>query len=46
MATPIAKQSIASYLGEDAEEPLTYQAKVSKDLLHLPGPDWVDRIFA
>jgi class I fructose-bisphosphate aldolase len=24
---------------------LTYKAKVSKDLLHLPGPDSVDRIF-
>ena len=24
---------------------LEHKAKVSKDLLHLPGPDWVDRIF-
>lgn len=26
---------------------LTHECKtISKDLLHLPGPDWVDRIFA
>jgi class I fructose-bisphosphate aldolase len=25
---------------------LDYQAKVSRDLLHLPGPDYVDRIMA
>lgn len=39
-------QSVESLLGQEAEDLLTYQAKVSKDLLHLPGPDWVDRIFA
>ncbi len=38
-------QSIESWLGDDAEDLLTYQAKVSKDLLHLPSPDLVDRIF-
>lgn len=47
MVTTIAKpQSITSLLGDDADDLLTYQAKVSKDLLHLPGSDWVDRIFA
>lgn len=45
-ATLTAPQSIESWLGEEAEDLLTYQAKVSKQLLHLPGPDWVDRIFA
>lgn len=38
---------IEKILGEDAESLLKHQCKtVSKDLLHLPGPDWVDRIFS
>ncbi|MDX1616651.1 MAG: class I fructose-bisphosphate aldolase [Candidatus Promineifilaceae bacterium] len=38
---------INELLGEDAEALLSYRAKgVPKDELHLPGPDWVDRIFA
>jgi class I fructose-bisphosphate aldolase len=37
---------IADLLGADAESLLTYKAKVSKDLLHLPGPDFVDRVMA
>jgi class I fructose-bisphosphate aldolase len=45
-ATLSVPSSIASWLGDEAEDLLTHQAKVSKDLLHLPGPDWVDRIFA
>src|SRR3569832_1583451 len=45
-ATLSAPQSIESWLGDEAENLLTYQAKVSKQLLHLPGPDSVDRIFA
>lgn len=45
-ATLSVPQSIESWLGAEAENLLTYQAKVSKELLHLPGPDWVDRIFA
>ncbi len=32
-------------LGDDAAYLLDYQAKVSKDLLHLPSPDWINRIF-
>ncbi|MBW4520190.1 MAG: class I fructose-bisphosphate aldolase [Scytolyngbya sp. HA4215-MV1] len=44
-ATLSAPQSIAAWLGDEADDLLTYQAKVSKDLLHLPGPDFVDRIF-
>lgn len=38
--------SISSWLGDEAENLLTYQAKVSKDILHLPGEDFVERIFA
>lgn len=45
-ATLSVSNSIESWLGDEAEDLLGYQAKVSKDLLHLPGPDWVDRIFA
>lgn len=36
---------IKEYLGSDADNLLTYKAKVSKERLHLPGPDFVDRIF-
>lgn len=44
-ATLSAPQAIASWLGDEAEDLLTYKAKVSKDLLHLPGPDFIDRTF-
>ena len=44
-ATLSAPQSLESWLGEEAEDLLTHKAKVSKDLLHLPGSDFVDRIF-
>jgi fructose-bisphosphate aldolase, class I len=47
MVSTLSKpQSIESLLGQEAEDLLTYQARVSADLLHLPGRDWVDRIFA
>jgi class I fructose-bisphosphate aldolase len=39
--------SIISHLGDKADGLLNYESKtISKDLLHLPGPDFVDRIFA
>lgn len=44
--TERTKQSLESLLGEEAESLLTYQARVSQNLLHLPGPDQVDRVFA
>ncbi|MDX2230179.1 MAG: class I fructose-bisphosphate aldolase [Leptolyngbyaceae cyanobacterium bins.349] len=44
-ATLSAPSLIAAQLGDEAEDLLTYKAKVSQDLLHLPGPDFVDRIF-
>ncbi|PZU94665.1 MAG: class I fructose-bisphosphate aldolase [Leptolyngbya sp.] len=44
-ALPSSK-TIAEWLGSEAESLLSYEAKVSKSTLHLPGPDWVDRIFA
>jgi fructose-bisphosphate aldolase, class I len=40
-----APNFIESLLGKEAEDLLTYKAKVSQDLLHLPGPDFVDRVW-
>ena len=38
-------QSVEQLLGKEAESLLAYTAKgVSKDLLHLPGPDFVNRV--
>lgn len=45
-ATLSTPSFIESLLGEETEDLLNYKAKVSQNLLHLPGPDWVDRIFA
>jgi class I fructose-bisphosphate aldolase len=46
---PVATQSashIASLLGDKAEYLLNHESKtISKDLLHLPGGDFVDRCF-
>ena len=37
---------IQELLGADADKLLGYRCKgVTKDELHLPGPDYVDRIF-
>ena len=37
---------IRKALGSDAEALLNFSApKVKKEQLHLPGPDWIDRIF-
>lgn len=38
--------NIKKLLGDEADGLLNYKAKVSKDLLNLPGPDFVDRVFA
>ena len=38
--------SIVDWLGTAADDLLEYQAKIPKSQLHLPGSDWVDRIFA
>ncbi|MBD1920480.1 class I fructose-bisphosphate aldolase [Microcoleus sp. FACHB-831] len=45
-ATLSMPNSLESLLGEEAQDLLTYKAKVSKDVLHLPGPDFIERIFA
>lgn len=40
-------KKIVDLLGDKAEYLLNHQSKtISKDQLHLPGPDFVDRIFA
>ena len=39
-------QTIEEYLGDEADSLLGFSdPKISKDHLHLPGPDWVDRAF-
>jgi class I fructose-bisphosphate aldolase len=40
------KKSVAEYLGKDADNLLNYTAKgFPKDQIHLPGPDFVDRMM-
>ena len=37
--------SIKSLLGNEADDLLSYKAKYSAENLHLPGPDFVDRVW-
>jgi class I fructose-bisphosphate aldolase len=47
MSTAAVTSSIEQQLGDKAEYYLGFKnPKISKDRLHLPGPDFVDRIFA
>jgi len=40
-------EKIAELLGEDSDYLLGFKTpKVKNDQLHIPGPDWIDRIFA
>lgn len=40
-------EEISTILGDQAENLLTYQSKtIDKSMLHLPGSDFVDRIYA
>jgi class I fructose-bisphosphate aldolase len=44
--TTMSASNIETLLGDEAESLLGHECKtISKDRLHLPGPDWVDRIF-
>ncbi len=48
MATATASariDQISELLGSKANDLLSYKAKVSKEKIHLPGSDWVERIF-
>jgi class I fructose-bisphosphate aldolase len=43
----MANSNIISLLGNDADSLLNHTCKtISKDHLHLPGPDFIDRVFA
>jgi len=51
MATQIQRSAtvdrIAELLGADASKLLDYSSQtISKDLIHLPGPDFIDRVWA
>src|SRR5690348_14014414 len=37
---------IQEILGTEADSLLKHQCKISKDSLHLPGPDFIDRVHA
>jgi len=39
-------EKIKEYLGDSADDLLNHKAIFPKEQLHLPGPDFVDRIFA
>lgn len=38
-------EEIKNYLGDEADDLLNYKAKFPKENLHLPGPDFIDRVF-
>ena len=40
-----ANAQITSLLGKDADSLLSHKAKVSANLLQLPGPDFIDRVW-
>jgi len=47
MATTTSTGKIETYLGAKAESLLGFNSpRISKDRLHLPGPDFIDRIWA
>ena len=39
-------REIEDLLGPEAKTLLNHEAKISKHRLHLPGPDFVDRVWA
>jgi len=38
-------EKIREYLGEEAEDVLNYTCVFPKEQLHLPGPDFIDRVL-
>src|SRR5258705_1803654 len=47
MATKVTSGKIETYLGAKAESLLGFKSpKIAKERLHLPGPDFIDRIYA
>jgi fructose-bisphosphate aldolase, class I len=46
MATTVTS-SLEQYLGPDASDLLTHESTtIPKEILHLPGPDFVDRVYS
>ena len=45
MTTATANSAIQEYLASDDQSLLKHSAKVDKSHLHLPGPDFVDRVW-
>jgi class I fructose-bisphosphate aldolase len=45
-AKAASASKVEQYLGKEAESLLSYKAKIDKSLLQLPGPDFVDRVWA
>jgi class I fructose-bisphosphate aldolase len=46
-APALTLSKIESYLGDKAEYLLSHTSKtISKEMLHLPGPDYIDRVLA
>jgi class I fructose-bisphosphate aldolase len=47
MATIASGSKVETYLGGKAESLLGFKSpKISKERLHLPGPDFIDRVYA
>jgi len=47
MSTSLDRRQITDLLGAEAESLLSYTAKgVKREMLHLPGPDFIDRIVS
>src|SRR5260370_17433314 len=47
MATTLTLGKVETYLGAKADSLLGFKSpKIAKERLHLPGPDFVDRIYA
>ena len=41
----MTNREIEQLLGNEAESLLKHQPKISRERLHLPGPDFVDRVW-
>ncbi|MHC5025349.1 MAG: class I fructose-bisphosphate aldolase [Planctomycetota bacterium] len=46
MTTTTTGSDLQQLLGSDADSLLSHEAVISRDHLHLPGPDFVDRVWA
>ncbi|MCH2161176.1 MAG: class I fructose-bisphosphate aldolase [Phycisphaerales bacterium] len=46
MTSASGSNVLEKYLPEEGEELLSHKAKVSSDLLQLPGPDFIDRVMS